>query len=786
MAVCGFRSPPIMPLTHTSALTVGLERYIVYPTGIDFGKMLMTRQSERTCSLSYVRPFVQLPSYSCYAASSSQSVPIPRLSGGAVPGGRGVGVIDVEQEQTRDAEYHVRVREGGDPFSLSATREMFTNAMTADGTSLIQGDAPPITQRPQVDSVTKTPSSSARKRGSTSTPRTASATAAFVDHVIELPTDDDAMDGQHNPVNDRRRVKTPLGSRARPRSVSRSSSVGLFSNGEVEVAPPLRTSSSGNGGKGKEKEKSEAGKRRPNEEGDEDEDVFQTSRKSKARVSQRRLDAQDEQTEDEPEKQASAQARKPRRQIIKRTTVGSDSEASSAAGAGNGSERGSVPPRRAVGAGSATPVKSGMKPKSKSVSRPWSVAGGESEDEVRKLAAGSGTVTETGKGREQSDKLTRNGEIGTKGKKKEKASEGRKEAPQSTSRPQPPMRSPLSTSPKTTNGRPLKRRLSVVVPSVPKDYFSSQQSVRNAEEYGKSDDEHEREKTGATTGSAPRGKQLVPAASVCAVSAEASTSTSKRAKPLPAKSMTAVSKKSGAQPQAKSKHKPKPGGSKETAKTHADEDEEMNEVEDANDTSMAVESVASSSRGGPRRSAANKASTRLREEIMPDVISFEKERKQAKRRRSGDWESVSSVREVEEEEKRLEKSGKRRKVSKDEEEEVEEAEVEVVVLAKPKPRQSIGKGKEKGRATVGSDEEMGESPAKSKLGKKKSGGVRGKEPGVIRLMTTGVALSDDVVKVCHSALPDKDANVECFDGTASHETGGADDDKTDGLHAPRR
>lgn len=42
------RFPRVILLTHTSALTIGLERYIVYPPGIDFGTMLMTRHDERT------------------------------------------------------------------------------------------------------------------------------------------------------------------------------------------------------------------------------------------------------------------------------------------------------------------------------------------------------------------------------------------------------------------------------------------------------------------------------------------------------------------------------------------------------------------------------------------------------------------------------------------------------------------------------------------------------------------------------------------------------------------
>ena len=51
-------SSRVMLLTHTSALTIGLERYIVYPPGVDFGKMLMTRQDERMSPFIIFRPFI--------------------------------------------------------------------------------------------------------------------------------------------------------------------------------------------------------------------------------------------------------------------------------------------------------------------------------------------------------------------------------------------------------------------------------------------------------------------------------------------------------------------------------------------------------------------------------------------------------------------------------------------------------------------------------------------------------------------------------------------------------
>ena len=136
---------------------------------------------------------------------------------------------------------------------------------------------------------------------------------------------------------------------------------------------------------------------------------------------------------------------------------------------------------------------------------------------------------------------------------------------------------------------------------------------------------------------------------------------------------------------------------------------------------------------------------------MPDVVSFEREQKQAKRRRSEDWESVASRRGGREEER----GGKRRKVPR--EEGLEEAELEEVVFVpsvKTKPKPMNGKGKAKGRPTVSSDEAMDDLPAKDKprgSEEKKGGRGRGKELTAVRVMTTGVTLSDDVIKVSWSS-----------------------------------
>ena len=175
---------------------------------------------------------------------------VPRLSGGAVPGGRGIGIVDLEQEEMRDSEYRARAREDGDPLGLSMTRE---NDTTTDGmsTAQLEGDVP----RSQAGSARKTPSSTGVKRRSISTPMTPSATGAFIDHMIEIPADDDVGEKRRTPANGKQRAQTTvLGSRARPRSTSQASSSGLFSTSVEVVVPHLGGSSKDGKAKGKEKE----------------------------------------------------------------------------------------------------------------------------------------------------------------------------------------------------------------------------------------------------------------------------------------------------------------------------------------------------------------------------------------------------------------------------------------------------------------------------------------------------------------------------------------------------
>ena len=127
---------------------------------------------------------------------------------------------------------------------------------------------------------------------------------------------------------------------------------------------------------------------------------------------------------------------------------------------------------------------------------------------------------------------------------------------------------------------------------MPKDYFSLQNAC-DAEGKG---NEHER---GADTGamSVLGHKQLTPAVLIRRISTEGSTSMGKCGEPYPGKSLTVqiVLCNSETLPEAKSK--PKPG----VSKMHANgNDEDMGE-EEANDTSMIIDTpVTSTSCGGPR------------------------------------------------------------------------------------------------------------------------------------------------------------------------------------------
>ncbi|KAH0825860.1 hypothetical protein J3R83DRAFT_7783 [Lanmaoa asiatica] len=197
------------------------------------------------------------------------------------------------------------------------------------------------------------------------------------------------------------------------------------------------------GGKEKDKQKGEGkgvsrvedtgkGRTPPAQDADDDEDAPQQARppKPKPHLLQSRPNVRTAQSEVEVEKQPPAQTSKTRRRRAKGMTIGSDSDSDPHSDTGEGegeASEASVPPRRTAGAGSMTPVKSGMKPspRFKSKSRPKSVLSGENGDEVWVVTAESRMGT--GKQQKEVAKLTHNGKVVAKQKEKEKKKEGRKE-----------------------------------------------------------------------------------------------------------------------------------------------------------------------------------------------------------------------------------------------------------------------------------------------------------------------------------------------------------------------
>ena len=153
----------------------------------------------------------------------------------------------------------------------------------------------------------------------------------------------------------------------------------------------------------------------------------------------------------------------------------------------------------------------------------------------------------------------------------------------------------------------------------------------------------------------------------------------------------------------------------------------------------------SASRGLSKRSAANRATSKLKEVIMPDVINFEKERKNAKRRRSsGLNDSFMPLHDEEEVEQKRE--GKKRKVEDSrEEDEDEEAEVEEVISSSIPTKSKVGTTRGKGpkkraehEMSVDEDESSKDKGAKASQTKKGSHArnVDTGQPYVIRFCTS--------------------------------------------------
>ncbi|KAG1847384.1 hypothetical protein F4604DRAFT_1594505 [Suillus subluteus] len=283
--------------------------------------------------------------------------------------------------------------------------------------------------------------------------------------------------------------------------------------------------------------------------------------------------------------------------------------------------------------------------------------------------------------------------------------------------PSPSLSTTRSPSPPAKTFKTPKRTVSVLVPSLPKDYLSpSPRKDTPTNKEGRSD--------------------LVRTNSIHASAAEASTSGSKRGRP-------SLSKPSTSTPPVKGKSK----------------FEARNESESEHEDEVSVVSDTYTSRGLPKRSAANKATSKLRDEIMPDVVNFEKERKNAKRRRSsGLNDSFIPLRDEEVEEER---NGKKRKVDKARAEDAdEETEVEVISSSIPqtKSKSKTGKGTKKRAEDEMSIDEDDSSRRKGVKATQNKKGLHApdvatnqlsgpsRESGTVRVMTTGIQLTDDTIK----------------------------------------
>ncbi|KAG1727036.1 hypothetical protein EDB19DRAFT_1643230 [Suillus lakei] len=557
-------------------LTVGVDKYILFPPGVDFGKMLMTPIGEfGPRSLSQVLTICDVPFQTGGTSTSS----VYMTSGGPVPGGRGVGPIDIDSEEQRDAEYRRGLVDEVEPITSS-------------------------TETPKSNSEAKATSSKSKPK--------------VIDDEDGLP----------------------------PKSPSTYSI------------------------------KAEA----------------QCSHYSPSYRYDAVMDVNDEHIS--PSKSLRHQKPKPKsseklkRSLPQQVTL---------------EEEG---------------VKTGMKPKPKPKETPQraSSLSDDDDDEIFRAACQVSVCCTQHQSQNQSQSQ-RAGE-GAAGYCPQKPRRNRFLALDL----QPCLLSAHPHLPAKTFKTP-KRTVSVLVPSLPKDYLSpSPRKDTPTNKEGRS--------------------ELARTNSINASAAEASTSGSKRGRP-------SLSKPSTSTPPVKNKSKLK--ARNESESEHEDE------------TSVVLETSSTTSRGLPKRNAANKATSKLRDEIMPDVVNFEKERKNAKRRRSsGLNDSFIPLRD---EEVERERDGKKRKVEKAREEDAdEEAEVEEVISSSIPQTKSMSKtGTTQGTGAKKREEDemsIDEDEPSKKKGVKATQNTKGyapnagahqlsgasRESGAVRVMTTGIQLTDDTIK----------------------------------------
>jgi hypothetical protein len=554
-------------------------------------------------------------------------------SGGPVPGGRGVGTIDVDVEEQRDADYRREMVDEVEVLSSTMTPKANDKAKTsakAMPSVLIELRDGGLLKSPQ-------PGASMSKRSTVVAPE---ATGTSARDILEVEDVVNFGDDEGVGVDDADNLAVAMDVDEEYTSpVAKSSRQQKSKLSEKLKKPVPRQAKGGTASADDRGSRSRNPQPRPRSRllrkspASAAEDVTDRGRAVDG-VYRSSGDDKESSAEDEAPPKAKAKAngasmssRKPRLPATSRENSDSDSRPPR--------------PRRSI-AGSSTPVKTGMKPKPKSKETPQRATSSSDDDEIF-----ARPVKDQSSPSKAKVKVPDKEPMATSSKAKERRNVRGRSPPRTVTR---------SPSPPVTTFKTPKRTVSVLIPSLPKDYVSPS--------------------SGKDTPASGKGKsELTRTNSIRVSAAEASTSRSKRGRP-------SLSKPSTSTP-VKNKSK-----SKSTVQNES-EPEHTSEVSGGMDSST--------SRGLSKRSAANKATSKLRDEIMPDVMNFEKERKNAKRRRSSGL-NDSFVPLHDEEEIEQKRDGKRRKVdSSREEDEGEEAEVEEVIFSSaPQAKSKTGTSQRKG------------------------------------------------------------------------------------------
>ncbi|KAG2052259.1 hypothetical protein BDR06DRAFT_915565 [Suillus hirtellus] len=670
-------------------LTVGVDKYILFPPGVDFGKMLMTPIGGTSASSVY------------------------NTSGGPVPGGRGVGPIDIDSEEQRDAEYRRgMVDEVGPITSSRETPRSNAKAMTTsskskpkdidDGGSSPSKTPQPVASKPKRNALTTSQATDMNARDIRNDKGDLSFDGAG-DIAASVVID---VDDEH--VSPSKALRQQ---RSKPKPKSSENKKLSSQQVTLEEEDGMTSIDDGNSRPTKPRSRKRSRTTRENTASDDVVEVYGGGVTDGVKNS-REID--EEKSADDaalPRAEAKVVGKSNKLPTSKEKTKPHKADHLPPSREHSNSESASTRASRVV-PGSLTPVQTGMKPKPKPKETPQRASSLSDDDEifvrpVKHQSAASST------------------KVRTKEPEKEPPTTSSKAAKekQNTRARSPSLSTTRSPSPPVKTIRTPKRTVSVLVPSLPKDYLSpSSRKDTSTNKEGRS--------------------ELTRTNSIQASAAEASTSGSKRGRP-------SLSKPSTSTPPVKNKSK-----SKTRSQSESEHEDEVSVVLDTY-----------SSRGLPKRSAANKATSKLRDEIMPDVVSFEKERKNAKRRHSsGLNDSFISLRDKEEVEE--ERDMKKRKVEKARAEDTDnEVEVgDIISSSSPQTKSKSKTGTTEGKGTKRRAEDGmsvdEDEPSKKKGGKptqnKKSSRTSdvatnqlsgpSRDSGAVRVMTTGIQLTDDTIK----------------------------------------